>query len=309
MKSPTKDALHHELTSKTAAINHKDGTVVAPSSLKGVMTPRQLTATARDDSDADSLASVRHGAHTRNLNDVCFGCNGDCSDAACSSSKRSSLLSADVESNVADTPKHSPAHQLRDTHDPGGGDGQDTKEKVVEVNEDDLDLEVMLKNDNNMNVSQTESIFNENVEETENIYDSENGNNSSPVNSPAKPTSPKLSTSSSSSGGGGAGVAGSRSRNGAGTGSKRNSKRVRSAEGSQEALDDQQRPRKVSSTCYDSADEGLDQLNDLGDLPQHARVSKISQVDFCSLSLPKKELEKRKTQDCLCQTCCFCYYF
>ena len=45
---------------------------------------------------------------------------------------------------------------------------------------------------------------------------------------------------------------------------------MRSAEGSQEALDEQQNPRK--STCYDSGEE-LDTLNDLGDLPQHARVS------------------------------------
>ena len=38
----------------------------------------------------------------RNLNDVCFGCDGGCSDATCSS-KRSSRVSADVESNTCDT--------------------------------------------------------------------------------------------------------------------------------------------------------------------------------------------------------------
>ena len=151
-----------------------------------------------------------------------------------------------MESNVAETPKHSPAHRLRDTHDPGG-----PRKDADVTNKEDID--VALKNDNNMNVSQTESIFNE-KEETNNI-DSENGN-SSPVNSPAKPKSPKT-----------------RSRNKNGGGSKRSSKRLRSAEGSQEALDDQQRPRKVSSTCYDDSGEELDQLNDLNDLPQHARVS------------------------------------
>ncbi len=244
MKSPTKDALHHELTSKTAAINHQDGTVVTPSRLKGVMTPRQLTTTARDDSDADSVASLTAQQNHRNLNDVCFGCNGDCSDVACSSSKRSSVNSADVESNVAD----SPAHRLRDTHDPGGAPPPPAADP-------DDGLDVMLKNDNNMNVSQTESIFNE--QDDTNVIDSENGN-SSPITSPSKPKSPRSS---------------GRGRDGGGGGSKRSSKRVRSAEGSQEALDEAQRPRKVSSTCYDSADEELDQLNDLGELPQHARVS------------------------------------
>ena len=204
-------------------------------------TPRQLT-TTKEDSDAESLSSIQQNA--RNLNDVCFGCNGECSDVTCSS-KRSSQISADVESNVADTPKRSPAHRLRDTHDPGGPVDGDV------INKEDID--VALKNDTNMNVSQTESIFNE-KEETNNI-NSENGN-SSPVNSPAKPKSPKP-----------------RSRNKNGGSSKRSSKRLRSAEGSQEALDDQQRPRKVSSTCYDDSGEELDQLNDLNDLPQHARVS------------------------------------
>ena len=217
--------------------------MVTPSSLKGVTTPRQLT-TTKEDSDLESLSSIQH--NPRNLNDVCFGCNGECSDATCCS-KRSSQISADVESNLADTPKHSPAHRLRDTHDPGG------QEKPNNKSEHQDDLDVALKNDTNMNVSQTESIFNEN-EETNN-KDSENGN-SSPINSPAKPKSPKTS-----------------GRNKNGGGSKRNSKRLRSAEGSQEALDDQQRPRKVSSTCYDDSAEDLDQLNDLSDLPQHARVS------------------------------------
>ena len=236
--------MHHELTSKTAAINHKDGTVVTPSSIKGVTTPRQLT-TTKEDSDVESLSSIQN---SRNLNDVCFGCHGECSDTTCCS-KRSSQISADVESNVADTPTHSPAHRLRDTHDPGGK----VDLKNTSTRQDDTD--VALKNDTNMNVSQTESILNE-KEETNNI-DSENGN-SSPVNSPTKPKSPKSG------------------RNKNGGGSKRSSKRLRSAEGSQEALDDQQRPRKVSSTCYDDSAEELDQLNDLSDLPQHARVC----IDF-----------------------------
>lgn len=42
-----------------------------------------------------------------NMNDVCFGCDGGCSDATCSSSKRSSQISADVESSC-DSPSRSP---------------------------------------------------------------------------------------------------------------------------------------------------------------------------------------------------------
>ncbi|KAL8625270.1 hypothetical protein ACOMHN_030028 [Nucella lapillus] len=42
-----------------------------------------------------------------NMNDVCFGCDGGCSDATCSSSKRSSRNSADVESSC-DSPARSP---------------------------------------------------------------------------------------------------------------------------------------------------------------------------------------------------------
>nr|KAG5713709.1 hypothetical protein BaRGS_024336 [Batillaria attramentaria] len=45
-----------------------------------------------------------------NLNDVCFGCDGGCSDATCSSSKRSSQISADVESSC-DSPARSPMRQ------------------------------------------------------------------------------------------------------------------------------------------------------------------------------------------------------
>ena len=158
-----------------------------------------------------------------------------------------------MESNVAETPKRSPAHRLRDTHDPGGPVDGDV------INKEDID--VALKNDNNMNVSQTESIFNE-KEETNNI-DSEMETQAQSIAGLSR-------------------IPKTRSRNKNGGSSKRSSKRLRSAEGSQEALDDQQRPRKVSSTCYDDSGEELDQLNDLNDLPQHARVvSSVQNQDFC----------------------------
>ena len=47
------------------------------------------------------------GAGAGNMNDVCFGCDGGCSDATCGSSKRSSQISADVESSC-DSPARSP---------------------------------------------------------------------------------------------------------------------------------------------------------------------------------------------------------
>ncbi|XP_012941530.1 mitogen-activated protein kinase kinase kinase 12 [Aplysia californica] len=49
-----------------------------------------------------------------NVNDVCFGCDGGCSDATCSS-KRSSQISADVESTCDASPLHSPRNQPLET--------------------------------------------------------------------------------------------------------------------------------------------------------------------------------------------------
>ncbi len=256
MKSPTKEALHRELTSKTAAINHKDGTVVTPSSLKGIPTPL--------DSDAESLASAIHNA--RNLNDVCFGCDGDCSDMTCGS-KRSSR--GEIESTLGEF-NSSPSHQLRDTHDPGGKIKKEKRDLEYVADKLGQGHDLLIENDDNMNISQTDSLFNEN-EENGDIsvdIDSENGN-SSPTNSPKraekdglaggkKPRSPKSP---------------GRNRNGR----ARSGKRQRSAEGSQEALDEQQNPRKVSSVSYDSEggeelEEEQDQLNDLHDLPYNNRV-------------------------------------
>jgi hypothetical protein len=50
---------------------------------------------------------VGTGVNSGNMNDVCFGCDGGCSDATCSSNKRSSQVSADVESSC-DSPVRSP---------------------------------------------------------------------------------------------------------------------------------------------------------------------------------------------------------
>lgn len=59
-----------------------------------------------------SPSDLKHGdisqMNEKNLNDVCFGCDGDCTDISCPSSKRSSRHSADVESNLGDSIGGSP---------------------------------------------------------------------------------------------------------------------------------------------------------------------------------------------------------
>ena len=120
VKSPTKEALHDELTSKTAALHHKDGTHVSPSSLKTLSRENVTSLMCQecerrnlDDSDDNPQHLCPHHRRmplretTKNLNDVCFGCDGGCSDATCSS-KRSSRVSADIESNNC-TPCTSPS--------------------------------------------------------------------------------------------------------------------------------------------------------------------------------------------------------
>lgn len=110
--SPTKDALHQELQEKSAAL----GDHITPSSFKH-LGPGTAVREYSLDGDADSDMDIRKDAlpssnSGQNMNDVCFGCDGRCSDATCDS-KRSSRISADVESNSCDTPScRSPVHTL-----------------------------------------------------------------------------------------------------------------------------------------------------------------------------------------------------
>lgn len=110
VKSPTKGDLHDELEAKTARLEHMDSErMITPSSFKfmGPGTPlRDPNLNVSDLVDSDDSRS-------RNLNDVCFGCDGSCGDNTCCSSKRSSRISADVESNAADTPVTSPSKTPR----------------------------------------------------------------------------------------------------------------------------------------------------------------------------------------------------
>ena len=153
VKSPTKGELHEELESKAAQLEHRDSEkTITPSSFK-YMGPATAVRDANLNIDdiivEDSDDSRRH---SRNLNDVCFGCDGSCGDNTCGSSKRSSHISADVESNGAETPV-SPSDALkqvcRDLEEKYGGHGgepdieEDSKnsnvQKTVEPEKGDSD--------------------------------------------------------------------------------------------------------------------------------------------------------------------------
>lgn len=101
VKSPTKEDLHNELQSKTSALKHTDSMVVMPSQLKHIvpgMAVREMSISRiREYDDADDERE-RHCCAppppapppppiVRNLNDVCFGCDGSCGDDACSSKR------------------------------------------------------------------------------------------------------------------------------------------------------------------------------------------------------------------------------
>ncbi|KAL5006161.1 hypothetical protein ScPMuIL_017319 [Solemya velum] len=104
IKSPTKDALHDELQSKQIALRHVEmDTNMSPTSFKYLGPKTAL----RDQIPISDIAHMDHENNEKNMNDVCFGCDGECSDATCSS-KRSSRNSADIESNSCDSPLQSP---------------------------------------------------------------------------------------------------------------------------------------------------------------------------------------------------------
>ena len=137
---------------KTAVIeHHRSQRNTLPSKFKHLgpgTAVREIATCAVDTRQADS-----DDAKSRNLNDICFGCDGSCGDATCSS-KRSSRVSADVESNGGTSPCMSPVPgqdrtQQPDTYlDPqgnpdgdkqdGGGDG----DKMREADSENMNVEV-----------------------------------------------------------------------------------------------------------------------------------------------------------------------
>ncbi|XP_041374787.1 mitogen-activated protein kinase kinase kinase 13-like [Gigantopelta aegis] len=127
--SPIKDGSHDEHQHQSSGgsavkLQHVDPHGVTPKSFK-YMGPgtaiREYKSEDehRDDSSDQSFRQKNKNnavaVDDRNLNDVCFGCDGGCSDATCSS-KRSSQVSADVESNTCDSVCNSPRHQTHQVY-------------------------------------------------------------------------------------------------------------------------------------------------------------------------------------------------
>lgn len=115
-KSPVRDVLNDELQGKSVALRCLDQTTLVSSRFSyqgpGLAIPEQSILRTRDNKSSDVVQI------DKNLNDVCFGCDGDCTDNSCPSSKRSSRASADVESNLGDSiggsPCRSPSQALYD---------------------------------------------------------------------------------------------------------------------------------------------------------------------------------------------------
>lgn len=108
VKSPSKETLNEEFENKSNSSKNdqQKNDHLSPSAFK-YMGP----GTAIRESGIEFSHSESEQPEQKNLNDVCFGCDGSCSDITCSS-KRSSRISADVESNICDSECTSPTHQV-----------------------------------------------------------------------------------------------------------------------------------------------------------------------------------------------------
>lgn len=100
VKSPTKDALHDELQSKPINLRHVDRATVSTSTFDflGPATALRECGSPTESNQTNDTESDKTTKCDTNLNDICFGCDGNCSDNTCSS-VHSSRASADVESN------------------------------------------------------------------------------------------------------------------------------------------------------------------------------------------------------------------
>jgi hypothetical protein len=135
VKSPAKEILHEELESKyenksNSSKNDQKNDHLSPSAFK-YMGP----GTAIRESGIEFSHSESEQTEQKNLNDVCFGCDGSCSDITCSS-KRSSRISADVESNICDSECTSPTHQaLRRIIDDSNMNPEEREETEIDSNQ------------------------------------------------------------------------------------------------------------------------------------------------------------------------------
>lgn len=115
VKSPTKDKLHDELQANQISLRHVDRSKVSASTfnflgpataLRELGSPTENT--QKSITDLDLSANSNGCDNDKNLNDVCFGCEGQCSDVTCSSkeSTPSRESVADVESNTCDSAQY-----------------------------------------------------------------------------------------------------------------------------------------------------------------------------------------------------------
>ncbi|KAK6165805.1 hypothetical protein SNE40_022648 [Patella caerulea] len=109
IKSPSNNSLQEESQSKPSALRFADPNDNVPSAgMFRYMGPGTAIRENKSEEESATEKPVNQNLKEKNLNDVCFGCDGGCSDATCSS-KRSSQISADVESNINDSPCTSPS--------------------------------------------------------------------------------------------------------------------------------------------------------------------------------------------------------
>lgn len=114
-KSPTKDALHEELHAKQLQLQRTDPRNVSPGVFKYLGPGTAVREYKSNDEHAFGCQKCDRNLTDKNLNDVCFGCEGACSDNTCSS-KRSSKISLD-DSPTADTADMSSPSPITESKD------------------------------------------------------------------------------------------------------------------------------------------------------------------------------------------------
>jgi mitogen-activated protein kinase kinase kinase 13 len=114
-KSPTKDALHEELHAKQLQLQRADPRDVSPGVFKYLGPGTAVREYKSNDEHEFGCHKCSRDLTHSNLNDVCFGCEGGCSDNICSS-QRSSKISLDNSptADTADTSTPSPITESKD---------------------------------------------------------------------------------------------------------------------------------------------------------------------------------------------------
>ena len=218
MKAMTNEELQCELEQRVEAVGQgitsskvlKD---IASAPRRSFSAPRMINS---DYNDLDRKPRNREAvANEKNLNDVCFGCDGSCGDTTCESKRSSRASAADVESNDGGTnsPYASPQHTLPGNKMPAavttttrsnsrhqqppqghlrGHCDLDSKDNCSQEGKGEI-----FESDSNQNMvssSEQQQMFDIAVHVTQDLEDSENGNNGQSNYSKWLPRSPKTGT-------------------------------------------------------------------------------------------------------------------